>query len=85
MRRDDEDDYEPEEDAMEAARERRRLIDSLDAELAELADPVAREERRLEDEARERWRNLPSARLRPGVPACRLTEREAERLDQEGY
>lgn len=77
------DDIEPDSEA--ARRRHNRHMDEIDAEIAAERDPEVLEERRLEAERRERWANLPSVRLRPGVPTHRLTEAEAAYMDRCGY
>jgi hypothetical protein len=77
------DDHEP--DPQAARRRHRAYIDAIDREIADERDPAVIEQRRLEAEARERWRNLPPVRLRPGVSLNRLTEQEAAYIDRSGY
>lgn len=66
-------------------REHNRLIDEIDAELAEIATPEYQAEHAARMARRERWENLPRFRLRPGVPTHRLTDQEAAKHDDEGY
>jgi hypothetical protein len=76
--------FDDDEDRMAARRRWDALLAYVDAEIREEARPEVIEERRLDAEARERWRNLPPVKLRRGVPTCRLTDAEAALLDREG-
>lgn len=72
-------------DRMRAARQWDAYLADIDREIEDEKRPEVMEERRREAANRERWRNLPPVRLRPGVTANRLTDQEAALLDREGY
>jgi hypothetical protein len=80
----DADDFEPDEDRMQAARRWNAYLDEIDREIADEQRPEVIEERKREAAARERWRNLPPVRLRPGTNGPR-TEQEEALLDRLGY
>ena len=73
------------EDRMAARRRWDSLLADVDAEIRDEARPEVVEERRAEAEARERWRGLPTVRMRPGVALDRLTDQEAAYMDRHGY
>jgi len=77
--------FDDDEDRMAARRRWDALLADVDAEIRDDARPEVIKERRLQAEARERWRILPPVRLRPGVPLDRLTDEEAALLDRDGY
>ncbi len=72
-------------DRLAEERRRNNLIDSIDAELREMETEEYKAEHAAWLARREKWENLPRYGMRPGVPAHRLTEAEAEILDREGY
>jgi hypothetical protein len=78
-------DFADEDDPVAARRRWNDELAAVDAEIREEARPEVIEERRLEAANRERLRSLPPVRLRPGVPASRLTDQEAALLDRHGY
>lgn len=78
------DDFEPDEDRMQAARRWNAYLDEIDREIADEQRPEVIEERKREAAARERWRNLPPVRLRGGTNGPR-TEQEEALADRLGY
>jgi hypothetical protein len=71
------DDFEPNEDRMQAARHWNAYLDEIDREIADEKRPEVIEERRRDAAARERWRNLPPVRLRGGTNGPRTEQEEA--------
>jgi len=80
----DPDDFEPNEDRMQAARRWNAYLDEIDREIADEQRPEVIEERKREAAARERWRNLPPVQLRGGTNGPR-TEQEDALADRLGY
>jgi hypothetical protein len=78
------DDFEPDEDRMQAARRWNAYLDEIDREIADEQRPEVIEERKREAAARDRWRNLPPVRLRGGTNGPR-TEQEEALADRLGY
>lgn len=79
------DDMADDDDRMEARRRWDALLADVEAEIRDEQRTEVLEERRREREASQRWRSLPPVRMRPGVPAERLTDDESALMDRNGY
>lgn len=77
--------HEIEPDPIAAERRWQQQLADVDAEIREEQSAEYQEERAAERAARERWRDLPPVRLRPGVRGHRLSEQEQALLDRSGY
>lgn len=77
--------HEREPDPMAAKRRWQQYLSDVDAEIREEQSAEYQAEQAAEAARRERWRNLPPVRLRPGVRGHRLSEQEQALLDRSGY
>lgn len=70
-------------DRIAALKAHNRLIESLDREIADDADPYEIAEKQRQGAARARWGNLPSARTPPGTRTARMTDAQVFHADQQ--
>jgi hypothetical protein len=78
------DDYEPDDDRLEARRRHRQLIDRLDRDIEEVNSPQYQAEEAERQAASERWRNLPPSRAPLGTRTHRMTDEQIFHADREG-
>lgn len=78
------DDYEPDEDRLEARRRHRQLIDFLDRDIEITSSAEYQAEEAERRAASERWRNLPPSRAPFGTRTHRMTDEQIFHADKDG-
>ena len=78
------DDYEPDEDRIEARRRHRQLIDFLDRDIEITSSAEYQAEEAERRAASERWRNLPPSRAPLGTRTHRMTDEQIFHADKDG-